>query len=92
LFSFLGVGNFWWQLLAVGLLAALMLFAGWVQERYHWAPQEIAVEPPAHGHGEGDHGHGDGHAHPGGHPAVREDPQRRHTASHDHGHDRGGES
>ncbi len=53
------IGNFWWQLLAAMLLAALALFAGWVQDRYGLAPFEYAVAPPAHGH---DHHHGDGHS------------------------------
>jgi hypothetical protein len=56
--SFLGlitVPNFWWQLGAVGLLAALTLFCGWLQGVMDWAPAEISLEPPAptahHGHG-----------------------------------------
>ena len=56
LFGVFSVGNFWWQLDAVTLLAGLGLFAGWLQERWAWTPWEvpIAPAPPAHGH---DHGH-----------------------------------
>ncbi len=60
-FVFLGVmtiGNFWWQLGAVVLLASLGLFAGWLQERWHWTPWEVPIAPPPAGHGHGhDHGH-----------------------------------
>jgi ABC-type nickel/cobalt efflux system permease component RcnA len=62
--------NFWWQFTALGLLAGLGLFAGWIQERYSWTPLEIPVEPPAPSHGHGhhhDHGHGHDHAHDHGH-------------------------
>jgi hypothetical protein len=65
------VGNFWWQLLAVGLIAALGLFAGWVQNRYGWMPFDYPVAPVAHGH---DHVHA--HAN-GGHD--------EHTAAQVHG-------
>jgi hypothetical protein len=43
----LTVGNFWWQLGAVGLLTALTLFCGWLQGALSWAPPEIALEPVA---------------------------------------------
>jgi hypothetical protein len=57
----LGLGavpNFWWQLGAVGLLASITLFCGWLQGILHWAPPEISFEPPAH-----DPSHGHAHAH-----------------------------
>jgi len=49
------VPNFYWQLGAVGLLAALTLFCGWLQGVFGWAPPEINLDPPAadsheHGH------------------------------------------
>lgn len=64
------VGNFWWQLLAVGLLAALGLFAGWVQGRYGLTPFVYPVQPVAHGHAHAhghDHGGHDDHASGHGH-------------------------
>jgi len=92
LFGLIAVGNFWWQLAAVGLLAALGLFCGWVQELYSWAPIEIATEPDPHAHHADDHGHDHhGPAHDHQPPPVKEDPLRKHTASHDRGVDRGGE-
>jgi hypothetical protein len=50
------VPNFWWQLGAVSLLAALTLFCGWLQGVFGWIPVEVSLEPPAapaaeHGHG-----------------------------------------
>jgi hypothetical protein len=48
----------WWQAGAVAGFVAAALFCGWLQGYFGWTPQEIAVEPPAHGHG---HDHGDGH-------------------------------
>jgi hypothetical protein len=55
------IANFWWQLLAVSGLAALALFAGWLQGQFDCRPLEVRVEPlppaAAHGHGQ-DHGHG----------------------------------
>ena len=71
------LGNFWWQLTALAGLAALALFAGWVQHRYDWAPAEIAVEPPAHGHGH-EHDHSPSHGH---------DHSHDHSQTHAHGHD-----
>ena len=59
-FLWLGVvrlPNFLGQLLAVAGLAALARFCGWLQGRFHWAPPEVAVEPPA------DSADGHGHAH-----------------------------
>ncbi|HYT88812.1 MAG TPA: hypothetical protein VEL76_08900 [Gemmataceae bacterium] len=49
------VPNFWWQLGAVGLLAAVALLCGWLQGVFGWTPAEIHLEPPAvgadmHGH------------------------------------------
>jgi hypothetical protein len=49
--------NFWWQLIAVSLLALSALFLGWLQGLTGRVPPEISVDPPAapaHGH---DHGH-----------------------------------
>jgi hypothetical protein len=45
--------NFWWQLGAIGLLAAATFFCGWLQGVFGWTPAEINLEPPApsaHGH------------------------------------------
>jgi hypothetical protein len=50
------IPNFWWQLGAVGLIAGLALFCGWLQGVFGWTPPEISVEPAAHGGH--DHGHG----------------------------------
>ncbi|MCI0458022.1 MAG: hypothetical protein L0Z62_13745 [Gemmataceae bacterium] len=50
------VGNFWWQLGAVGLLAAVALFCGWLQGVFGWYPPEIDLEPPAV-HSDESHGH-----------------------------------
>jgi hypothetical protein len=61
-YNFLGlmvVPNFWWQLGAVGLIAAIALFCGWLQDVFIWTPPEISVEPAAHG----SHAHGHGHRH-----------------------------
>ncbi len=68
LFGFLAIGNFWWQLGAVALLAGEALFAGWIQTRYSWTPIEVATEPlaPSHDHGH-DHGHDHHHEHAHGH-------------------------
>jgi hypothetical protein len=49
------IGNFWWQLGSVGLIAAVTLFCGWLQGLFHWNPPEIDLETPApaehhHGH------------------------------------------
>ena len=46
------VPNFWWQLGGIGLLLALALFCGWLQELFGWTPAEIDLEPPpaVHGH------------------------------------------
>ena len=62
------VPNLWWQLGAVGLIAAIALLCGWLQGVFSWTPLEVSVEPAAHaghGHGHGhDHHHGhDGHGH-----------------------------
>ncbi|MCI0379965.1 MAG: hypothetical protein L0215_20480 [Gemmataceae bacterium] len=53
--GFAYVANFWWQLGAVGLIAAATLFCGWLQGVFHWAPAEISLEPPAHAEGHGHH-------------------------------------
>jgi hypothetical protein len=39
------VANFWWQFGAVGLLAAVALFCGWLQGLFGWAPPEINLAP-----------------------------------------------
>ncbi len=39
------VGNFWWQLGAVGLLTGLAFFCGWLQGLFHWEPADIDLEP-----------------------------------------------
>jgi hypothetical protein len=68
------VPNFWWQLGAVGLLAAVALFCGWLQGIFGWTPAEINLEPadhaPDHAHGDDiehihTHTHGPEHAHSG---------------------------
>ncbi len=76
--SGLSIGNFWWQLIVVGLMACWVLLAGWLQDRYEWDPPEFALEsaaPPgaAHHHSDraehavsaapGDSGHGSGYVH-----------------------------
>ena len=64
--GFTTVPNFWWQLGAVGLLAAVTFFCGWLQGVFHWAPAEINLDPPAtthHGHGHDHHAHDHGHHH-----------------------------
>lgn len=40
------VGNFWWQLGAVVLIAALTLLCGWIQGYFQWTPPEIDLNPP----------------------------------------------
>jgi hypothetical protein len=55
------VPNFWWQLGAVGLLAAVTLFCGWLQGVFGWQPAEISLEPPVttvplHDHHDSGHG------------------------------------
>jgi hypothetical protein len=59
--GFMSLPNFWWQLYAVCGLAALALFAGWLQGVLGYSPVEVPVESPAH-HAE-DHGHGGHHEH-----------------------------
>lgn len=56
--QFVVVPNFWWQLGAVGLLAAVALFCGWLQGVFDWTPPEVSLEPPAPS---ADHGHGHHH-------------------------------
>ena len=55
--GFVRIPNFWWQLGYVGMLAAIMLFCGWLQGVFHWTPAEISLEPPPPAEG----GHGDHH-------------------------------
>jgi hypothetical protein len=62
--GFLSLPNFWWQLGAVGLLAAFTLFLGWLQGVMGWTPEEVPIYPE--GGEEGHHGdahHGHAHAH-----------------------------
>jgi hypothetical protein len=55
----ISIGNFWYQLIEVALLAGIALFCGWIQGIRNWAPPEIDLEPPtAH------ESHGDEHGHP----------------------------
>jgi hypothetical protein len=52
------ISNFWWQLLAVGLLVGLTLFCGWVQGVFGWTPGEVVLEPTettGHEHHAGHH-------------------------------------
>ena len=47
--------NFWWQLIAIFLLAGLTLLCGWLQENFGWYSTEVEIEPPieashAHAH------------------------------------------
>jgi len=81
------VPNFWWQLGAVGLMAAIVLFCGWVQGYFGWHPPEISVEP-AGGHGAHGHGHDHGHDHHGPDSHVQtETHDAAHATAHDsHGH------
>lgn len=57
--GFVTVPNFWWQLGGVSTLAALALFAGWLQGQWHYQPPEIPIEPPpaepGHAHAHGHH-------------------------------------
>jgi hypothetical protein len=48
------IANFWWQLGAVGTIAAYTLLLGYLQEVLGWRPPEISIEPPAHAE---DHAH-----------------------------------
>ena len=63
--GFTRVPNFWWQLGAVGLIAAYTLFLGHLQGLLGWHPTDYAVYPEGeHDHGHGGHDHGD-HGHGG---------------------------
>ena len=47
--------NFWWQFLAILVLAGLTLICGSLQENFGWYPTEVQIEPPletghAHAH------------------------------------------
>lgn len=57
------VPNFWWQLGAVGLLAGVALFCGWLQGILGWTPAELDLDPLEHGHDDHGHGHDASHAH-----------------------------
>jgi hypothetical protein len=39
------VPNFWWQLIAVGLLIGTALFCGWLQRYFGWTTPEVNLEP-----------------------------------------------
>ena len=56
--GFATVPTFWWQLGGVSTLAALALFAGWLQGQWHYQPPEIQIEPPA-----AEPGHDPAHGH-----------------------------
>jgi len=51
---FFPIGNFWWQLGAVSLLAGLAFFCGWLQGLMGYEPGEIDLEPKA-AHGAAHH-------------------------------------
>lgn len=58
------IGNFWWQLLTVLVVAGVALLAGWIQDRYGWYPPEYTLEPAVvHGHAHDGHDHGSDHHH-----------------------------
>jgi hypothetical protein len=71
------IGNFWWQLGAVGLLAAYTLFLGWLQGVFGWTPPTIHLDHPAAGHDV----HHPGHGHHEPEPA----PEQGHGGQHGHG-------
>ena len=60
----MNIANFWWQLGAVGLLAAYTLFLGWLQGILGWAPTPIDLEPPHIGTDIQHPGHGHHEAEP----------------------------
>src|SRR5262245_11518070 len=50
--------NYWWQLLATGILASIALFCGYLQMQMGYEPATVNLDPPAHDpHGHDDHGH-----------------------------------
>jgi hypothetical protein len=53
--GYVRIANFWWQLGAVGLLAGVTLFCGWLQGVFGWQAIEIDLDPPEVAH--------DGHGH-----------------------------
>ncbi len=53
--------DFFWQLAASALLAALALFCGWLQGVMGWTPAEVTFDPPAEAHDGHGHGHGAHH-------------------------------
>jgi hypothetical protein len=55
--GFVNVPNFWWQLGAVLLLAAVTLACGWLQGAVGWTPTEIDLEPHAPPADHAGHGH-----------------------------------
>jgi hypothetical protein len=42
------IPNFWWQLIATGILMSLTLLCGWMQGMLHLEPEDVNLEPPAH--------------------------------------------
>ena len=72
-----GLGNFWWQLGYVGMLAGIVLICGWLQGLFRWAPPVLDLNP-SHDHGHAEHGHQAEHGH---HVEVTEP-----THVHDHPH------
>jgi hypothetical protein len=47
--------NYWWQLLATGILAGIVLFCGYLQGQWGYEPATVSLEPPesrefGHGH------------------------------------------
>lgn len=78
--GFTRVPNFWWQLAAVGLIAAYTLFLGHLQGWLGWHPADYPVYPEGEdGHGHGGHGP-DSHGHGGhGHEEHGEHPHAAHA-------------
>lgn len=50
--------NYWWQLMATGIVAGIVLFCGYLQGQMRFEPATVDLDPPAHDHhGHDDHGH-----------------------------------
>lgn len=50
--------NYWWQLMATGVVAGIVLFCGYLQGQLGFEPATVSLDPPAHDpHGHDDHGH-----------------------------------
>jgi hypothetical protein len=69
--------NFFWQLLAMGLIVGFGLFCGWLQGLLQWYPAEVELYPV--GVHADDHAHSHGHHEAEGSAAAPE-------AEHGHGH------